>query len=180
MVLANESNLDNNNVDVIVVAVTSILRDDEGELLIKGRRFRNLVGAHSEWDRKYHPLNLKKLGCYQANEGLEDDTETWSFEQVRGKCFPFHLNLKATYNPTGYRHQAARFERRKQKWVLIRLKHTCRPNTLTARDVPPGDGRKHFPSEGRVCDCQAKWNNNSTIASQLDLDEDYFNLRSSL
>jgi hypothetical protein len=179
--LRKPSNDNNNNEDVIAVLVTAFHRTSEGILQLKGHEFVNLVSAHSTWDRKYHPVDLKKLGCYEAKEGVELQVKTWNFEDVRGKCYPFHLNLKVNKNPINYRHGLCLAPDKFQKWVLMRLKHTCNAETLTARDVPRGRVyRKRWPAP-LPCECLTKWENRTTIGEpDDDLSPDYFNFESTL
>lgn len=167
--------------DVIAVLVEGFFRDPRENLMLKGRAFRNLTSAHSTWDRMYHPIDLKKLGCYEANEGLEREAGTWNFSDVRGKCFPFHLNLQVDKNPANYFHSSALLPERMQRWVLMRLKHTCNAHTLNEQDVPPGRlYRKPFPQNPGPCDCQTVWKNISSVGDNHDLPPDYFNFRSTL
>lgn len=177
--LRKPSNDNNNNEDVIAVSVSDFLRDEDGKLKLKGRQFCNLVGAQSTWRRQYHPVDLKKLGCYEANEGLERATRCWDFADVRGKCFPFHLNLKANKNPKNYIHRSVVSAERMQRWVLIRLKHTCNPRTLTQEEVP-GERlyRKWWP-EPEDCKCMEYWKTRA-VGNDHDLSPQYFNFESAL
>lgn len=176
IVVRKEGNEDNNNVDVDVVVVTDLFRDAEGKLMLKGRSFHNLQAAHSSWRRLYHRIDLKKLGCYEGGEGLDTRVQTWPFADVRGKCFPFHLNLKITSDPLSYVHSGATHPDHLQKWVLMRLKHTCRPNTLGPDDL--SGERKKFP-KGQVCKCQETWKNRKVNPDQ-EFHPDYFNFCASL
>ena len=181
-VLRKETNDDNNNEDVIIVFVTGFLRDKEGNLMLQGREFLNIVAAHSKWNRQYHPVSLMKLGCYEASEGIDrQKVNTWKFADVRGKCFPFHMNLKVTKNPINYHHSYVLAPEKLQSWVLMRLKHTCNAETLTARDVPSAPlYRKDWPNPPPACECMDKWCDKTKVGDYSDLSPDYFNFESGL
>lgn len=179
--LRKPSNNNNNNEDVIAVLIVAFHRTSDGILQLKGHEFVNLASAHSTWHRQYHPVDLKKLGCYEANEGVERQVKTWNFSDVRGKCFPFHLNLKVDKNPINYQHALCLAPGKFQRWVLMRLKHTCNAETLTARDVPREPVyRKEWPNPRR-CKCMTKWHERTTIGEpEHDLSPHYFNFESQL
>jgi hypothetical protein len=110
-----------------LVAVTDILRDDKMELFVKGRRFKEVKAAHSDWPRRKMYPSLKRIGCYEARSGLVEVEESFSFSTVVGKVFPFHMNLDYDSEPTRWNTDSG------QWWVLIRLEHTCPP--VTFKDV---------------------------------------------
>lgn len=151
VVIAKPENLDNNNRDVIIVAVESFFTDEDGDLKLSGRAFSDLKPALSSWKRLYHPLKMDLLGCYEASNGLEQEARTWSFSEVRGKCFPFHLTLDAACDPLEYDHSTGRNNPRSaQRWVLLRYMHTSNANTLKPQDI-----RRTFrkPFATKECGC---------------------------
>lgn len=173
IVVRRPSNMDNNNTDVRVVAVEKMFRADNGKgrLFVTGRAFKDLKPAHALWKRDYHPLNLKLLGCYEGRNGLEQTSETWDFgKDVRGKCFPFHLNLKLPSNPLRNGPESTDEKGAKQAWVLLREMHTCNPQTLKDEDI------QHLPRKvflPRVCRC-SKLNEHMFRQDSGRLDLDYF------
>jgi hypothetical protein len=173
IVVRRPSNMDNNNTDVQVVAVEKMFRGDDGKgrLLVTGRAFKNLKPAHASWRREYHPLNLKLLGCYEGRYGLEQTSETWDFgNDVRGKCFPFHLNLKLPSDPLQNTPESTDEKGAMQAWVLLREMHTCNPKTLKDEDIQHVPRKAFVPS---VCQC-SKLNAHMFRQYHEHLDVDYF------
>lgn len=110
--------------DVDAVVVTDIARDENGLLVVVGKKFLNLEAAHSEWNVNLKYASMKSIGCYEARAGLSSSTVVYPFSEVVGKCFPFHMILQSDSDPS-------RWETgNDQWWVLIRLKHTCPPVTF--------------------------------------------------
>lgn len=185
MVIAKPENLDNNNRDVIIVAVESFFRDGDGDLKLSGRAFSDLKPALSSWKRLYHPLKMDLLGCYEASNGLEQKPRTWNFSEVRGKCFPFHLNLDAACDPLEYNHSTGLNDPRSaQTWVLLRYMHTSNPNTLKPEDIRR-TRRKPFATKKCRCseiDAEVKLTRSSRIHLLEDEevmdDPSYFNDKS--
>jgi hypothetical protein len=177
-------NQDNNNRDVRIIAVQTLFRDDDGRLKLTGRAFANLGKAQSSWRRKYHSLDLDLLGCYEGLEGLEGQSETFDFSaDVKGKCYPLHLNLECTNNPLEYNHQeAVTSGSARQSWILLRYMNSCNPQTLKEADI------RHIPRKDftqRKCRCgemKKKFDKDVAMWSMEDLadTENYFHRHSSL
>lgn len=109
-----------------VIVVTDVFRDGDNVLFVKGRQFKEVKAAHSDWPRdKVYP-SLRYIGCYECRSGLKPEEDVFPFATVVGKMFPFHMNLDCNCDPLESTQPS------NQWWILIRFKHTCPP--ITFRD----------------------------------------------
>jgi hypothetical protein len=112
--------------DIKLVAVTSIRKASDGDVLILGKAFRNPTSAHTNFPciKSRYFKSFDQIGCYEACHGLEENEEEWSIGIVVGKCFPFHMDIKKDADPS------MRTSNCQQWWTLVRMKHTCPPTAL--------------------------------------------------
>lgn len=114
----------------LIVVVRDILLASDGSLKIKGHVFKNVQAAHHLfWKgsiKSILPEPLSIIGCFEALEGISNVQTMFSFSDIIGKCFPFHMNLEFPCDPV----KLSSSDVPQQSWTLVQYMHTMSHETL--------------------------------------------------
>lgn len=95
---------------VHIVAVQSLYRNNQQELMLVGTKF-------SSRPLFRNPYNSTEIGIYDCNLPRGDEignTVVWNFEQVTAKMFPLPTKLNESFNPNNVN----------QRWIMTTMRHS--------------------------------------------------------